>query len=228
MSAPIRIGIDARELLGHPTGVGRYLAELLRRWTTRKDSEARRFILYSPEPLPAGLAASTETRVLPGGRGTWWEQTALGHAVRRDRPDVFFAPAYTAPLGIGVPLAVTIHDISFVAHPEWFRPRERWRRRVLTARAARNASVIFTDAEFSRSEIEARLGVERTRIRVIAPGVTTRAPNPGSRLPDPRSRIPDPGSTSPLVLFVGSLFNRRRLPDLIAAFANATAHLPDA
>ena len=220
MSAPIRIGIDARELLGHPTGVGRYLAELLRRWTAREDSAARRFILYSPEPLPAGLAGSTETRVLPGGRGTWWEQSALGRAVRRDRPDVFFAPAYTAPLGVGVPFAVTIHDISFVAHPEWFRLRERGRRRVLTARAARNASVIFTDSEFSRSEIEARLGVERTRIRVIAPGVTTR--------PGPGSRIPDPDSKSPLVLFVGSLFNRRRLPDLIAAFASATAHLPDA
>ena len=221
MSAPIRIGIDARELLGHPTGVGRYLAELLRRWTARKDSAARRFILYAPEPLPARLAGSTELRVLPGGRGTWWEQTALGRAVRRDSPDVFLAPAYTAPLGVGVPLAVTIHDISFVAHPEWFRWRERWRRRVLTARTARNASVIFTDSEFSRSEIEARLGVEPTRIRVIAPGVTTRAPDPGSRIPDPDSR-------SPLVLFVGSLFNRRRLPDLIAAFARATAHLPDA
>ena len=29
-----RIGVDARELLGDPTGVGRYLGELLRRWTT--------------------------------------------------------------------------------------------------------------------------------------------------------------------------------------------------
>ncbi len=30
------------------------------------------------------------------------------------------------------------------------------------------------------------------------------------------------------MLFVGSLFNRRRLPDLIAAFARATTALPDA
>jgi glycosyltransferase involved in cell wall biosynthesis len=30
------------------------------------------------------------------------------------------------------------------------------------------------------------------------------------------------------VLFVGSIFNRRRLPDLIAAFARAAADLPDA
>ena len=31
-----------------------------------------------------------------------------------------------------------------------------------------------------------------------------------------------------MVLFVGSVFNRRRVPDLIAAFASATSDLPDA
>ena len=220
MSEPLCIAIDARELLGETTGVGRYLGELLRRWTARKDAAARRFILYSPEALrlPLGEGAA-EARVVTGGAGTWWEQTALRKAVRSDTPDVFFAPAYTAPLGLGVPFAVTVHDISFIAHPEWFGPRERLRRRLLTTHAARTARVIFTDSEFSRSEIETRLKVEPERLRVIPPGVTT---------PDPGSPIPDPGSRYPLVLFVGSLFNRRRLPDLIAAFARAASTLPDA
>ena len=232
MSPPLRIGIDARELLGETTGVGRYLGELLRRWTARKDAAARRFILYCPEPLRMPLGeGSVEARVVPGGTGTWWEQTALRKAVRSDKPDVFFAPAYTAPLGLGMPFAVTIHDISFIAHPEWFRTREGVRRRWLTTHAARTARVIFTDSKFSRSEIEKRLQVEPQRLRVIPPGVTP----PGSRPPPfdelraPRgSRGADPGSRHPLVLFVGSLFNRRRLPDLIAAFARAASTLPDA
>jgi len=238
VSSPLRIGIDARELLGETTGVGRYLGELLRRWTARTDRAARRFILYSPEalrlPLGEGLA---ETRIVPGGTGTWWEQTALRRAVRGDRPDVFFAPAYTAPVGLGVPFALTIHDISFIAHPEWFRPRERLRRQWLTTHAARTARVIFTDSEFSRSEIETRLKVEPQRVQVIPPGVASfgsRIPDPGSGVrdpgsaPDPGARTPHSGSRHPLVLFVGSLFNRRRLPDLIAAFARAAATLPDA
>jgi glycosyltransferase involved in cell wall biosynthesis len=217
VSSPLRIGIDARELLGETTGVGRYLGELLRRWTAREDAAARHFILYSPEALRRPLGERlAETRILPGGTGTWWEQTALRKAVRRDKPDVFFAPAYTAPLGLGVPFAVTIHDISFIAHPEWFRPRERLRRRWLTTHAANSARVIFTDSEFSRSEIETRLKIEPQRVAVIPPGVAS----PGSP--------PDPGSRTPLVLFVGSLFNRRRLPDLIAAFARAASTLPDA
>lgn len=214
---PLRIGIDGRELLGQKTGVGTYLGELLQRWTRRRDSSRRRFILYAPEPLSLPLPRATvEYRILGSGRGTWWEQTWLRKAVRRDNPDIFFAPAYTAPLGIGVPLGVTVHDVSFLAHPEWFGVREGVRRRWLTARTVEGASVVFTDSEFSRAEIELRLGVPRSRVRVIAPGVTVRAAQPQG---SPRE---------PIVLFVGSIFNRRRLPDLIAAFALVSGRIPAA
>ena len=218
MTTPIRIGIDARELLGEVTGVGRYLGELLRRWVARPDSATRQFILYSPRPLqidlPGGQAFS---KVIAGGTGTWWEQTALRRAVRADSPSVFFAPAYTAPLALAVPFAVTIHDVSFMAHPEWFRPRERFRRRFLARRMAASASVIFTDSEFSRSEIASRLGVDGSRLVVIPPGVPAVT---GGCEPD--------GARQPLVLYVGTLLNRRNLPELIAAFAKATEARPDA
>jgi glycosyltransferase involved in cell wall biosynthesis len=218
VTVPMRIGIDARELLGEVTGVGRYLGELLRRWVARPDSATRQFILYSSRPLEIDLATGgTVSRVIAGGTGTWWEQTALRRAVRADRPDVFFAPAYTAPLALGVPFAVTIHDVSFMAHPEWFRPRERFRRRFLARRMAASASIIFTDSEFSRSEIASRLGVDGARLVVIPPGVP---PADDERQPDrPRQ---------PLVLYVGTLLNRRNLPELIAAFAKATDSRPDA
>ena len=210
----LRIGIDARELMGDVTGVGRYLGEILTRWTARADSERRQFYLYAPEPLPLTFAPGTTVMRVAGqgsGRGTWWEQTHLRRAIRRDPLDVFFAPAYTAPLAVRTPMAVTIHDISFVAHPEWYRPREGLRRRLLTRRAAHAAAVVFTDSEFSRSELETRLGVTPSRIVVIPPGVTSRAGAAAER-----------SAREPLVLFVGTLFNRRRLPDLIAAFALAT------
>ena len=215
---PLTIGIDARELLGEPTGVGRYLGELLRRWTARDDAALRQLVLYTPEPLPflQSIPATDGVReVVAGtGRGTWWEQTHLRRAVRSNPPDVFFAGAYTAPLALGVPLAVTIHDVSFAARPDWFRPREGARRRLLTRQAARAAEVVFTDSEFSRGEILARLSIPAERIRVIPPGVTRRAPGSGRR--------------EPLVLFIGSIFNRRRLPALILAFAAATTLRPDA
>ena len=217
-AAPLTIGIDARELLGEPTGVGRYLGELLRRWTARSDAASRRLLLYTPEPQPflrtVPEGADVREVVAGSGRGTWWEQTHLRRAVRSDPPDVFFAGAYTAPLALGVPLAVTIHDVSFAARPDWFRPREGARRRLLTRQAARAAEVVFTDSEFSRGEILERLSVSPERVRVIPPGVTRRTPGTSPR--------------EPLVLFAGSIFNRRRLPTLITAFAAATAARPEA
>src|SRR4051794_5459797 len=189
------------------------------RWTVRADAGGREFLLYAPGVVPLTFPRGTvQHRLVGEGRGTWWEQTTLRRCVNRDRPDVFFAPAYTAPLGLPAPLALTIHDISFIAHPEWFRPRERWRRRIITGRSAAAARVVFTDSEFSRSELETRLGLPPNRIRVIPPGVS--APPDAKRDP---SHIPEP-----LVLYAGSIFNRRRLPDLIAAFAKAAADVPAA
>jgi glycosyltransferase involved in cell wall biosynthesis len=211
---PLRIGIDARELLGSPTGVGRYLGELMARWTTRTEASRRQFILYSPGPL-APRWPSTDVRVLGGGRGTWWEQTTLSAAIRRDNPDVFFAPAYTAPISLGSPLAVTVHDVSFSRHPEWFRFREGKRRHLLTRLAARRAGAVITVSEFSRSEIAALYGVAAKRITVIPNGLTPRA-------------VPSAERREPLVLYTGSVFNRRRLPDLIAAFAVAVRSVPEA
>jgi glycosyltransferase involved in cell wall biosynthesis len=221
----LRIGVDARELLGAATGVGRYLGELLLRWAERYDRDCRLFILYAPEPLPLPLPDNAvEYRVLGQeggqGRGTWWEQIHLRRAVVADRPDVFFAPAYTAPLVSGIPLALTIHDVAFEAHPEWFRFRERTRRRWLTRRCAKRAAVIFTDSTFSQSEIRRHYGLDESRIRVIPPGIA------------PRHRQSSSGSQpmgrEKLILYVGSIFNRRRVPDLIAAFALVVRDVPDA
>jgi glycosyltransferase involved in cell wall biosynthesis len=210
----LRIGIDGRELLGESTGVGRYLGELLTRWAARDDADTRELIVHSPAPLPllANLHGVRQ-EVSPGGKGTWWEQTSLRRAVRADRPDIFFAPAYTAPLALGCPIVVTIHDVSFAAHPEWFRWREGTRRRFLTRRTAHAASAVLTDSEFSRREIEQRLRVPPNRVTVIAPGVTRRAGCSSS-------------ARDPLVLFVGSIFNRRHLPEMIQAFALARASHP--
>ena len=213
----MKIGIDARELLGAKTGVGRYLGELLRRWTSLPTERERQLVLYTPEPLALDFVAAgrVEQRVLPGGRGTWWEQTALRRAVNEDRPHVFFAPAYTAPVALRVPFVVTIHDISFSAHPEWFRWREGTRRRLLTRHAARHAVRVLTDSEFSRREIERHYDVPPDRLDVIPPGITPRGSGRGGR-------------RDPLVLYAGSVFNRRRVPDLISAFAEASRTVPDA
>ena len=209
----MRIAIDARELSGRSTGVGRYLQHLLLEWAAAPGGHA--FTLFTPDRAlepPAGLPA--DVVVVPGAGGTAWEQTALARAVRRAAPDVYFAPGYTAPLLAGCPLAVAMHDVSFAAHPEWFRAREGFRRRTLAGLSARRARLVITISQFSKREIETHLGVAPARIRVIPPGV-------GMETGAVRA------AREPLVLFVGSVFNRRHVPDLIAAFGILAATRAD-
>ena len=77
-------------------------------------------------------ARRLEAEPTRGGRGTLWEQVTLPRLLTRARADVLFAPGYSGPLLGSTPMVVTVHDVSFAAHPEWFAPREGLRRRTLT------------------------------------------------------------------------------------------------
>jgi glycosyltransferase involved in cell wall biosynthesis len=208
----MRIAVDARELVGRTTGVGRYLGELLAEWSRSRDALQHEWTLYAPQPLTVPAPFAANVRMLPGSSGTSWEQWRLGRALAVDRPDVLFAPGYTAPLTSPCPFALTVHDASFAAHPEWFTFREGVRRRMLTRLSAKRARVILTVSAFSRDEIVRHLDVSRARVRVIPLGV--RRPSAGNNRRDRRE---------PIVLFVGSIFNRRHVDALVRAFATVVA-----
>ena len=160
----MRIGIDARELSGQPTGVGRYLAALLREWAGDAHARPHEFVLYAPEALAIDLDRHRfVTRLVPGAPGTWWEQVRVPPVAAADHLDAFFAPAYTAPLRLNVPTVVTVHDLSYVAHPEWFRLREGARRRWITRRSVQRAAQVITVSAFSRDEIAEHFSVPAGR-----------------------------------------------------------------
>ncbi len=213
----MRVAIDARELCGRPTGVGRYLNGLLDAWAKNDSARRHHWILIAPSQLDGASRRAATVEVIGGDGGTVWEQTALPRAVRAAQADVFFAPGYTAPLTVAAPLVLTIHDVSFFAHPEWFSFREGVRRRQITAWSARRARTVITDTEFSKREIARFIGIDSKRIRTIPLGIdANERSNEGSN------------DRRPIVLFVGSLFQRRRVDRLIRAFDLAADRVPDA
>lgn len=214
----MRIAIDARELSGKPTGVGRYLGGLLREWTadSAQADHGHEVTLYSHRPVE-WAAGRCPVRIVPGAGGTVWEQRDLRRVVAADRADVLFSPAYSTPLLTRVPRVVALHDISFAARPDWFRWREGLRRRTLARRSASASRAVITISEFSRGEIVQRFGVGAEKIHVIPPGVDR--PDTGSgAAPDGRVHL----------LYVGSIFNRRHIPTLIEAFGHTAQRRPDA
>lgn len=220
----MRVGVDARELGGRPTGVGRYLRELIARWQASPGCAGADLVMYTPHPDqptwtgPRGQGAHLSWRYVPGWGGTVWEQRDLARAASEDALDVFFAPAYTAPVRLRVPCVVALHDVSFAAHPEWYGWRHGLRLRLLARWSARRAHTVLTLTQFSADELRQHLGVPAERICVIPLAVDYHdAPRPPARHVAP----------DPIVLFVGSIFERRHLPLLLDGVVKARREVPD-
>lgn len=211
----MRIAIDARELSGTPTGVGRYLAGLLREWTTKPAGRDHEFLLYAHRPFERAFDGCI-VRQVPGRGGTAWEQWAFARRVEADAADVVFSPAYSTPLFTRVPRVVVLHDVSFIARPEWFTWREGLRRRILARRSAAAARAVITISDFSKREIVRLFGTRQTPVHVIPPGIDAPAPQAGTTAT---------GDIS--LLYVGSIFTRRHIPELLAAFTDVASRHAD-
>lgn len=209
MADRIHIGIDAREIAGTPTGVGRYLAGVLQQWSREGWPHRVSLFLHRDPPEWATSLTFPCSIVLAPARsaGTWWEQRQLPALAARASVDVLLSPAYTAPLRLRCPSVVIIHDVSFFAQPGGFRWREGLRRRVITRASARRAAAVVTVSAFSAEEISRHVGLDTSQI-ILAP----------QGAPAWRGGPPGP-QRDPLVLSVGTLFQRRHLPELLQAMA---------
>lgn len=223
----MRIAIDAREMSGRPTGVGRILSRLLAVWAQLPAAQAHEFVLCVPEGLtlqvPAGLPASIARRP---GRGTLWQQIALPRLLTAAGADILYAPAYGGPVLARLPMVVSMFDVSFAAHPEWFRPKERIARQVIARLSAARAARVLTCSEFSKREIVRHLKVPPERVDVIYPGVTVLPEIAGPARSGEQTPGATPDEENPLVLYAGSLFNRRHLPEVVAGFERFAAGEP--
>jgi glycosyltransferase involved in cell wall biosynthesis len=219
------IGVDARELQGRPTGTGRYLRSLVRRWTEGDAGDS--FIAYfnGPAPADAGLGhASILCRSLAREpvHPLRWQEGLLPAAVRRDRVEVFFSPAYTCPLRLRIPRVTAVHDLSFFSLPADFSWREALRRRVSTGLSVRASRRILACSAFTRREIASRFPEASARVRQIPLGPDEDLP-PGPPRAEARARLRVEG---PLLLTVGTLLNRRHLGTLIQAAALLARRFP--
>jgi glycosyltransferase involved in cell wall biosynthesis len=221
------VGVDGRELQGRPTGTGRYLRNLLRRWSRRDGSD--RVLVYFNGPAPADAvlqAPGIESRPLGSKptRGLLWQEWRLPRAARRDRIDVFFSPAYTCPLGLEAPRVTTVHDLSFFSLPDDFDVVDGVRRRLTVSASIRASAAVLTISDFIRREIGQRFPEAAARVVHLPLGPDDDLPMPPSR-ESARSLLRLRG---PLILTVGSIFNRRRFPELLRAFDPLARRRPGA
>lgn len=220
----MRFAIDAHAIGQQLTGNEVYIRNLLRNFTAL-DSDSE-FIAYLSVPEEqAGIPESVTTR--PVSRNPFvrlgWQ---LSGFLRRDRPSLLHVQ-YTAPLGCRVPVVVSVHDVSFLEHPEFFSRARAFQLRQTVRRTVEAAARILTPSEFSRTEIERHYPSARGKTEVAYNAVSEnfRCVHRDQAREKIRARFQ---IHSPFILNVGDLQPRKNQVGLIRAFEelmNSHPHL---
>lgn len=237
----LSVGVVAYELEGTATGVGRYLEGLLGGLaggagdpdleldlTLFMKGDAFDHRLWASRPAAGSVRITTCFDQRPAARPILWEQLRLPGLLRQRHFDLVFSPSYSLPPRLLAPALVTIHDLSFERLPAAFPLRERWRRRLLARSAARRAACVLADTESIARELTQAYGLAPDKLAVVPLAVDARfRPASGTAgAEDDAARARALGITTPYILVLGTVLDRRRLDVVIAAFDRFAADHP--
>ena len=187
----MRVAIDTSYAAQGPSGTGVYIERLVEALRARGNVEVvelrqPRFRRGGGNPLRSAANAVLDEL---------WIRVLLPRRARG--ADVLHHPLPAH--GGSLPQVITVHDVAFLTHPEWFDPG--WRR---VAERRHRRAVARAEVTVCVSEAVARQ-VEGAREKVVAPHGPGQALDPGERHPEH-------------FLYVGDDEPRKHVGDLIAAW----------
>jgi glycosyltransferase involved in cell wall biosynthesis len=224
-----RVLVDATAVPADRGALGRYVDGLVTALETagadlvvacqRADEERYGRLLQSARIVAGPTAIAHRTARLA------WEQTGLPLVAQQTGSDVLHVPQSTMPLRPGVPVVVTIHDLTFFTDPDAHSPVSASFYKSAIRTAARRATRLLVPSKATRDELVRVLGADPTRIDVAYHGVDLdlfHRPDP-SEVRNMSDRLGLHGQ--PYIAYLGTLEPRKNVPALIDAWVGAVADM---
>jgi glycosyltransferase involved in cell wall biosynthesis len=213
LTQKIRVGLDAHMVGEHETGNETYVLGLIA-GLTKLGSLLSLTVYHGAKAISAdGTVEQRRVSTSP------WKRLGLELPWRswRDRLDMLHT-TYSAPPLSACPVVLTVHDISYTDHPEWFSARDL---RVLNTSvpfSIKRAARVITVSELCRRQIFDRYGPPEEKVVAIhnAAGAAAQ-PVEAAEARQVLARLGvDPNRR--FILTVGNLQPRKNLVRLIEAF----------
>lgn len=218
------VAIDARLVSGSSTGDSTYWTGLLRALLRRAPEFKFLFLSNAKRPAEIPETPNSEWIEVGGANSRWWSLVRFPLAARRLGAHALHTQYTLSPLA-GRRAVTTIHDVSFLIGPEWFRAKDRVLLTRLVGPSARRAARVITVSETSRSDI--------VRLLHLPPGKVVATPLAASesieRMETSAARSlvsTDFGLTGPFCLTVGTRWPRKNMQLAIAAVEGLGESLP--
>jgi GT2 family glycosyltransferase/glycosyltransferase involved in cell wall biosynthesis len=227
----IRIGIDGHELeKKHGAGAARHLREILKILVEMRDVRKNyKFVVYFKERIPSEWFLKDsifETKILKFIKPSFaiFYNLLIPMAKIWDRINIFYFPSYMVPFLCLGKIIVTIHDVVYEAHPDWFRPMYRYAYRFLCRWGAKRATKIITISEFSKKEIVKYYKINSNKILISYPASNFNRITDLNEINLAKEKY---GIKNDFIMFTAQIFNRRHVIESIKAFAKIVEGYPN-
>lgn len=148
----------------------------------------------------------------------------LPKRIAQDRPNLLHVQ-YTAPIRCAAPIVVSVHDVSFLEHPDYFTAFRALQLRLTVRRTVRLAACVLTPSEFSKRRILEAYRLKEEKVVALPNGVSS-AFRPVAREAAQRSLQASFNIPLPFILTVGDLQPRKNHLGLIRAFEDLMRSYP--
>ena len=142
-----------------------------------------------------------------------WQQTL---ALRRLKPDWYLSTYFLPPV-LPCRGAVLVHDVSFLAHPEYFPRAIAIYMRILVGMAIEKAECVMVDSEFTRQEMRRFFPRARKPTAIVQCGVG-RQFVPDAPPEADLAILTQYGVSPPYVFAIGNIHPRKNLARLLEAY----------
>lgn len=204
----MKLGVDARPLSLHPTGIGRYTYEIL----SRLKNES--LLLYSDRPIHATAFPNATVPFNPHFpliKSVVWQQMFLPRQLKKTSPQLFWSPRHHLPLyGCNkTPKVVSIHDLVYLKFPHTMPQSRHLVEKLLLPASVKKAEHIITVSEASKQDLIQLLNIAQKKITVIHSGFSPLQAQDPSHI-----RVIE----RPYIFFLGTLEPRKNIARLIQAY----------
>jgi len=228
----MHIGIDYTSAAWQGAGIGRYTRELVR--AIIEQGALHRYTLFyaaggidRDSPYLADLRRLTDANADVCSAPIPFSPRRLAQIWQRLRAplpvelftgplDLLHAPDFVLPPTRARTL-LTIHDLSFMVHPECAEPSMVRYLTDVVPRGLKRADAILADSQATRRDLARLLSIDPARVELVYPGVGPRfRPMTPEEVEPVRCRL---GLPDRFVLFVSTIEPRKNLVRLLEAFA---------
>jgi glycosyltransferase involved in cell wall biosynthesis len=220
----VKIIIDARLILPQQTGIGRYLVSLIQALSNLADSD--NFEIWVQDNLPSDhqiwsyQSSRIKLHQLPVAHMSTRQQWAIPLKVKRTPHDIFHYPHFDLPFATPGKTVVTIYDLKYIVHPDFFPQLARVKRlvmKIMMAFAVRRAQRVITISNNSLQDIIQQFHIPSEKIRVTHLGVNSRyfITSDTAIIEAYRRRF---SLQDPFILFVGERRPHKNINGVIQAF----------